>query len=61
MRHPFAKAPPYMCFGSGVSSFELPHLIFGEDVILIDPLVVGVRIARPFNQILQAFAPAKQS
>ena len=40
--------------------FELPHLIVCEDVILIDPLVVRVWIAFPFNQILKSPSSAEQ-
>jgi hypothetical protein len=36
------RSAPYMCCCVGVGSFELPHLIISEDVILIDPHVVRV-------------------
>ena len=51
---------PYMCSGVGVRIFERPHLIISEDVILIDPHVVRVRVPLPFDQILKSPSPAEQ-
>ena len=51
---------PYMCPGVGVRFFELPHLIISEDVILVDPHVVRVRVPLPFNQILKSPSSAEQ-
>jgi hypothetical protein len=50
---------PYMCFCSGVWSFELPHLIFCKYVILIDPHVIRVWISFPFDQILKSPSSAE--
>jgi hypothetical protein len=44
----------------GVWFFELPHLIISEDVILVDPHVVRVRVPLPFDQILQSPSSAEQ-
>jgi hypothetical protein len=50
---------PYMCFCFGVWSFELPHLIFCKDVILIDPHVIRVWVPFPFDQILKSPSSAE--
>ena len=51
---------PYMCPGVGVGFFEFPHLIIREDVILINPHVVRVRVPLPFDQILKSPSSAEQ-
>jgi hypothetical protein len=51
----------YMDFCFRVGNFELPKLIICEDVILIYPHVIQVRIAFPFDQILKTPSPAEAS
>jgi hypothetical protein len=59
MRRLSRGSSPYMCDGVGVGSFELPHLIISEYVILIDPHVFRVRVPFPFHQILKSPSSAE--
>src|ERR1700677_2295700 len=53
------EGSPYMCFFVGVQSFELPYFVISGYIILIYPLVVGVWIPLPFDQILQTPSSAE--
>jgi hypothetical protein len=59
MRRLSRERSPYMCNGVGVGSFELPHLIVSEYVILIDPHILRVRVSFPFHQILKSPSSAE--
>jgi hypothetical protein len=59
MRRLSGGGSPYMRNCVGVGSFELPHLIVREYVILVDPHVFHVRVSFPFHQILKSPSSAE--
>jgi hypothetical protein len=59
MRRLSGGGSPYMRDGVGVGSFELPHLIIREYVILINPHVLRVWVSFPLHQILKSPSSAE--
>ena len=49
----------YMHFCCGVLIFKLPYCLICMYVLLVDPLIVQVRVALPFDKVLQFSSSAK--